>query len=358
MENNALKDLDFNILESALNNNNDSNNDNNQDDNIQDVNLDNDNEDNNNLPPDDLGNDGSSSDNNSPLHLFAKVLQEEGFFSEEDLTDYDGTIDTLVDKVANYANKIAESKLSGYTPEAQKYITLLNKGLNEEEAMELTQKAFELEKVSVDSLSVDEAIQENIVTLYLKETGLSDDDIEDQIEYLKDQDKLKSKAINFLDKLKERRSKEEEAKVERAKAEKENQVKKYEEDLSNLKKRVFETKEFIPGMEVTDKMKEKIYQKITTPAKVENGVPISHVGLKRMKDPIQFEITLNLLDELGVFDGKFDKLLNAGKRKSVEELTNSIQSSDFFNKSTNKSTPGDKAKEILQSFGSIPTMKI
>lgn len=345
-------DLDFSTLENALSGGNPPTDtppiEGNDDNNNQHVEA----------PPIASDNDDSSHDSDSPLHIFAKVLQEEGFFAEDDLKDYDGTVDSLVEKVAGYANKIAESKMSGYTPEAKKYIELLNNGVGEEEAANIVQAQKNLNDITEDVLNVDEDIQEEVVKAYLKSTGLGDDDIEDQIEYLKDQDKLKSKASNFLGKMKKRLEEEENLRVENAKAQKEEMKKNQEKTLTELKERVFSMKEFIPGMDMSDKMKEKIFQRITTPAKVENGMPISHVGLKRMKDPMQFEITLNILDELGVFDGKFDKLLNAGKKKSVEELTQSIQHSDFFNRSNPKSTPGDKAKEILSSIEGLPNMKI
>jgi hypothetical protein len=293
----------------------------------------------------------------SPLYHFANFLKDEGIFADEDLEDYDGTPDGLAAKIMSLADKFAEQKTQNLKPEAKKYLELLNSGLNEEEAFSLTKEAIKIEAITEEKLEDDVSAQKQVITEYLKKTGLSDEDIAEQLEFLEDTDKLYQKSVNYHSKLKGLRAKEEELAKEKAKTEEEQMKKHYEQEVNTIKEKVFELKEVFPGFTPSKEMKEKIFKNITTPAKVENGVPISAIGLKRMKDPVNFEITLNLLDQLGVFDGKFDLLLNAGKKKSVEELENAIKTSDFFNKNRSQ-TEIDKTKEILDSLGEIPKLKI
>ncbi len=342
---NAYQDLDFSNLEKALTNEVISDENQNSGDNLQDSSSD---------SKEDVV--ASSSDN--PFHIFANVLKEEGFFVDEDLKEFDGTIDALVDRVAKKAEHLAEIKTSNYTPDAKRYIEMLNSGVSSEEAKNMIERSKDIFSITEDTLEIDESLQEEIVKSYLSKTGLSEDEIDEQIEYLRDQDKLTTKAKSFHSKLVEKLKKEEEDLKAQATIENENRKKAQEKSLEDLKEKVFAMKELIPGMELSDKMKEKLFSKITTPAKVENGVPISHVGLKRQKDPVQFEIVLNFLDEMGVFEGDFSKLLNAGKRKSVEELSNSIKTSDFFNKQVAKSTDGDAIKDLIGSLGDLPKIKI
>ena len=342
---NSFQEMDFSDLEKALIGEQVSDENQNNGDNLQ------------NSSSTDNQEDSVASSNN-PFHLFANVLKEEGFFVDEDLNEFDGTIEALVDRVAKKADYLAEIKTSSYSPEAKRYLDMLNSGVSEEEAKDIIDRSKDIMSITDDLLDIDESVQESIVKNYLSRTGLSEDEIDEQIEYLKDQDKLSTKAKAFHTKLVENLKKEEETAKTRAEADKQKRLDDQKKTLEDLKEKVFSLKEVIPGMELSDKMKEKIFSKITTPAKVENGVPISHVGLKRQKDPVQFEIVLNLLDELGVFEGDFSRLLNAGKKKSVEELSNSIKTSDFFNKQAPAAQSNSKANELLGSLSELPKFKI
>lgn len=299
----------------------------------------------------------SSENNNSPLIHFAKYLSDEGIFAEQDVEDFDGTPDGLAKKITQLADRLAEQKTQNYSPEAKKFIELINAGLNESEAKKIVTEQKSIKSITDEDLESNVDIQKQIIRDYLTKTGVPEEDIDEQITFFEDTDKLYQKSLNHFTKLKSIAEKEEETAKTRADTERKAMEAQYQKQLEDIKERIDKTKEIIPGFALTQVMKEKIYKNITTPAKVVDGVPVSAVALKREKDPVQFEITLNLLNELGVFDGKYDLLLNAGKKKSVEELEKAIETSDFFNRSSNKKQE-DKTKEIINSISELPNFKI
>lgn len=296
--------------------------------------------------------------NDSPLYKFAKVLQEEGFFSEDDLEGFDGSLDGLVERTAKIADKIAEHKTTNYTPSAKQFVDMLNNGVSEEVAKDIVNRSIALDKITDDILETDVETQKFVIRKQLEGLQMSPEEIEEQITYFEDTDRLFTKSYSAFSKLKEGIEREKDLAKEQARLQAETVANQNKKTLEDIKEKVYAMKEFMPGMNLSDTMKEKVYNKLTTPAQVIDGVPISHVGAKRMKDPVQFEITLNILDELGVFDGKFDKLLSMGKRRSAEELEQSISTSDFFNKNNQPSTPGKISEEIVNSLKELPNFKI
>jgi DNA repair exonuclease SbcCD ATPase subunit len=106
--------------------------------------------------------------------------------------------------------------------------------------------------------------------------------------------------------------------------------KRAQEELNNLKTKVKELKEIVPGFTLTPKEKEKIIEKLTKPVKEINGVPHNAIWSKRQEDPFKFDTILAALDEIGIFDGKWDKLIKKGKSKIVEDLRKSISSNTAF----------------------------
>lgn len=353
MEDNNLPklDLDLSIIQSALENDPsaEKTNDDLNDQNLESLDS------NNNNQQDDPHQKNPPSD--SPLYHFANYLKDEGIFAEEDLEDFDGTPDALASKITKLADILAEQKLQNHTPEARKFIELLNKGVEAEEAKQIVEKSIEISKINEEVLEDSIEAQKRVIREYLAKTGVPEEDINEQLEFFEDTDKLYQKSVNYYSKLKNIQEKEEQLAAEKAEKLNKQREEEYKAQMEDLKKKVFELKEVIPGFELSKAMKEKIYKNITTPAKIEDGVPISAVGLKRMKDPVQFEITLNLLNELGVFDGKFDLLLNAGKKKSVQELENAIKTSEFFNKSSNKKET-NYTQDMVDSLKDLPSFKI
>lgn len=301
----------------------------------------------------------SKVENSSPYVLLGKHLIEEGLLSEElrEELEEDPTIEGLTSALTKHLDAIANAKVSQYEPDVQEYISLVKQGVDKETAKTLMKEAVDLEKITDDVLENSESVQENIVRQYLGKLGMSSDEIDEQVEYFKDTDKLYSKSSGFKSKLEDLNKKEKAAQVEKVSVLRKQQEVENKQLLEKVKTQVDSYDEIIPGIKVPKGVKEKIYKNLTTPVALDdNGNPVTFVQSVRAKDPIKFEILLNYFADQGFFDGKFDTVLKGAKSKTIEQLEKTLSSSTIFDKgiATVTKTAGDNdatsSKEIAASI--------
>jgi hypothetical protein len=303
----------------------------------------------------------SSDKNNdsSPLIPFARLLTERGVLAADALGDeYDGSIDGLISAVENTINKYNTQVLDTLTPEAREFVQLLNEGVDLDRAREIVSVATDVSKINREDVLEDPIIAEKITRMYLERTGLPADEIEDQIELLKDTDRLNMKADTLLNKLKQDIEREKTSEIEKSKQLKAKYEQENKQILDTLKKQINETEEIIPGVKLAKSIKDKIYNNLTTPVEYDaNGNPVNKIQSLRSKDPMKFEIVLNYLAELGVFEGKWDSVTNGGKTKTVQELEEALRKSSDFGAKGKIATERDlmdasKASEIIKQIPS------
>jgi|688.fasta_scaffold30859_3 hypothetical protein len=262
---------------------------------------------------------------------FANLLVEEGVLSSEDIEGYDGSLDGLVQSFSKRIQNEVKEHLNSKPKEVQDFIEMLERGVSLDDAKTIikNEKDFSYSEKDVES---DENIQRNIIEKYLKSIGESDEDISDAIKYYEQTEKLSDKALSYYDKMKGRIEKEKELAIERAEQEKVQHQKNVQKQLEDLKNKVFEIKEIIPGKPLAENIKNSIYQSLTTPvAQDEYGNPLNAVAKKRLENPYDFEIKLHYLNALGVFDGKWDALINVGVTKAAKDFEKQLSSSGNFN---------------------------
>lgn len=292
---------------------------------------------------------------------FANYLKEQGLISEDLLTEE--TEIKSVDDLKEIFNKqkerdyeaIKQSMFGNSTEEVKSFINMLESGVPLEEAKQITKNNSDISTLLKSNYKEDADVQEKIVRSYLSKLDLDENEINDQIEYLKDTEKLSEKATTFADKLKEISAYEEETAKKRA-AEREIALRKdAEQQISKLKDTITSKSELIPGRKISEKEKENIFKSMTTAVGQDptTGQPLNAVAVKRMQNPVEFEIMLHYLNEIGVFDGKFDKIITAAKSKATEELERALSSTSSKSGSSPNFKPDQNTQatsELLNSF--------
>lgn len=302
-------------------------------------------------------------DASSPFASFANVLKERGIFFDEITEDMEfNSVDDFekgIEKAIQYnVNQRVTQEMSKYTPETQEFLNMINSGVPLEQVKEVAN--ITVKDLTPDNIENSVDVQKQAVRMYLgQSTDMSEQDINDQIEYLEDTEKLSTKALSYSEKIKTNYDKQKQQLVEKAEADKTANQVAATKQMDDLKSKVFDTAEIIPGRKINDKTKEKIFKSITTSAGKDphTGQPTTAIGLKRSKDPVAFEITLAYLNELGVFDGKWDSVIASAKSEATKELEKTItnNSGPIGGKSPVYAPEGisDVSKSILDSFKNL-----
>ena len=96
--------------------------------------------------------------------------------------------------------------------------------------------------------------------------------------------------------------------------------------LEEIQTAVNKTEEIVPGISLTKRAKEKLYQSLTdVVGTTQNGQAMNAVMKKRSENPLQFEITLHYLNNLGVFDGDFSKFIASGNTTATQKLKKTLE---------------------------------
>jgi hypothetical protein len=192
-------------------------------------------------------------------------------------------------------------------------------------------KANEVKLNAVSELDIEENedIARDIFIAHLKATtNWNEAKIKKECQKAIDLEELVDRAKEGLDELKQINAEDERRVVEEAR----NKAKREQEDLKqsliNLKKDVYETKDLIPNVKLSDKDKADLFTQMTKPVEFDSyGNGISKVQAIRERNPVQFEKMLNLLVMKGVFDEKpnFDFIVKPTKTNTIKKLEETAQ---------------------------------
>jgi len=303
-------------------------------------------------------------DASSPFASFANVLKERGIFFDEITEDMEfNSVDDFekgIEKAIEYnVNQRINQENSKYSPETQEFLDMINRGVPLDQVKEVA-KQITVKDLTPENIENNVDIQKQAVRMYLgQSTDMTEQDINDQIEYLEDTEKLSGKALSYSEKIKENYTYQKKYLVNKAESDKAAYQEMATKQMEDLKTRVFDIAEIIPGRKINDKTKEKIFKSITTSVGNDptTGQATTAIGLKRSKDPVSFEITLAYLNELGVFDGKWDSVIASAKSTATKELEKVITNSSApIGGGTPVYGPDEKSnvsKSILDSFKSL-----
>jgi len=224
---------------------------------------------------------------------------------------------------------------SNFTGAKKKFLEIEDAFTDTDKAIETAQRLEFFENVTKEDIVADVNLAKNIYFDYLKSKGFSDANAAEEVTEAEAMDKVAEKALKFLPDL----TKDTAAIVETSRAAKESEktanATKYKESFDNLMKSVEEKEAFIPGMPLNKTSKEKLKNNITTPVYTdEAGKAYTSLMYKQMRNPAGFELMVNYLDTIGLFDldkeGNFkpdiSKLKGVAKTQAVSELDKVLSS--------------------------------
>jgi hypothetical protein len=273
-----------------------------------------------------------SNSSSSPFLPFAKTLNEEGFlsdFTEEEFSELATELGSEVEALMELSRRSFQSELEIYKNEQEaEYKAFLEakaSGVNLNEWGDIASEKKYYESIKEDALESNEALQKKIITAYLTEKGFSKEEIDDTIETYEDTVKLNTKATTALTKMKESVLSREKKLLEDKKLEDIKVLENRKETQKNLRSQIEAYKEIIPGLGINKQTKDKLFSNITQPVKQgPNGEQWNLATAKRMEDPLKYAILETYFVELGLFDGKFDKVLAKTKTKALSSLEKAL----------------------------------
>ena len=292
---------------------------------------------------------------------FAKELVERGVISEINEEEFDPSAEGLTKLFSEEASKNVQKEISkfksSFSGAKKTFLEIEDAFDSEVEAIQVAKKLDFFNNLNPDTLEGNDQLAKEIYSESLRLAGFSPEEVSEYIEEASDLGKLQDKASKSIKGIKSHYEKV----VEKGRESQEAKVKafqKQQEDNFNSLMNAVETKEsIIDGLPYTKIHKDKLKDNLTKVAYTdENGRVYNEVGYKQMKNPKEFEILVNYLDTLGVFNmdksGNFkpdlSKLKKIAKSKASNELDKIIsqeeakgKSKQAFKKSNNPSRVTD-----------------
>ncbi len=297
-------------------------------------------------------NDTKSNSSSSPFKPFAKALYEEGFlssFTDEEFEKLSEEAGGEAEALIELTKRTIQGEIEEYKKTAEEeyksFLEAREAGVDLNKWNEIKEAGKNYSSISEESLEEDESLQKKIMTDYLKEKGFSKEEIDETIESLEDTAKLELRAKSALKNLKAAQAKKEEALKLEVKQQEEERARQYKETVNSLKKTIYESPDTVlPGIKLTKKLQDAIYKNIMDPVKeLSNGEKINAIVAKRLENPVKYAIIEAYLVEIGVFDGKFDKIEDKVKGKALLELKKTLENS--------KNTSFKQGKQTVEDVG-------
>jgi len=297
-------------------------------------------------------------DSSSTYSTFAKALFEEGVFTDFDEEEFKvletehGSAGALIELAKKTIVEQVEAYKNSFTAEQRDVLEAIEKGVPLDKYLGSKAKQQSYASIKPESLEENESLCKELVSDELRLRGLEPEEIKEQLDDLVSLGKLETKAKTSLTKLVNFQKKE----IERMKAEQTENLKRQQEanrkQLAELKKDIDGINEVIPGVKINAQTKGKMYEALTTPAaQTESGQWLNPIYAKRSENPKSFDVKLAYLFNLGVFDDKWDGVLNKAKSKAVSELEEKLNVKTAVAKDGTQELPKtEEAKNILNSM--------
>lgn len=262
------------------------------------------------------------------LKALANVLSQKGLLElaeDASIENDDDLLNLVAQSSEKKAEELHQSWLNSLPPKAKAYMGLVEEGMDADLAAGLVESR---EFVSGLNANSDAEDLEQAYRLYLSNLGMTDDEINEEVEEAKDLSKLKDKALKAKDKLLSAIDQEEKTEKARLAAAAQKDQEDRAKYIQTLEASIESSDELVPGIKLTPKMKEKIKNSFLTSVGEVNGRPINQVTAYRQRNPQAFDILLHYYTQLGLFNinekGVAKPDISALKRKVATETTSSL----------------------------------
>jgi hypothetical protein len=289
-------------------------------------------------------NDNDESDDINYFEVFGKGLVKAGLLDAEDVENQEWTEQSFLDKMSETIEKRAWDTLEELATETygEAGVKLVEDIFINKVPIQQYLQMFNNEQIVENVDLNNEVNQERVVRLYLAKTGMDEDEIEDQLTFAKDNDRLGSYAKKYHGKLVERMQ-QERAFLAQDNAQRVQEVQQKEQQRQQQYASVLEEsikKGEIEGYPINESTASDLFDFVLSkPHVLPNGQRITDFEFKlatmRQEDPSKFLAIARLVQN--------DLDLTPMKRKGVSEETNSLFN-DLKNK-TKKSTKTNRSEQ-------------
>lgn len=295
------------------------------------------------------------SENSDPKELYttwADYFKENNLLVEDDLKEFDGSIEGLVTAFQARENRVGLEMVDDYKNQVPPLIKHLmdnwEEGVPLNELVNIKSNQIRYSAITDDKLEESVDTQKSVYAEYLrKTTKYSETKIEKEITRLTDLDELKVEAIDSLKELKKFEAEAEE--TLRKETKKEQEARKIENAniVKQYQKVVSETKEIIPGLKLDEKIQKDVLSKITNPIGIDgNGNPVSYINNIRNEDPYKFDTAITYLATLTKGFTDWSKVIKTVATGTVKDLENKLNTS--APKSTKDGIKTNSNKSLLE----------
>jgi hypothetical protein len=282
------------------------------------------------------------------FEVFGKGLVKAGMLDLEENEEVEWTEETFLSKMDETIEKKAWDTLEGLAMETygEAGVKLVEDIFINKAPIQQYLQMFANQQI-VEDVDLDDVInQERVVRLYLAKTGMDEDEIEDQVTFAANNDKLGAYAQKYHGKLVERLNQEKDALAQQSRdqvmLQKQRDQEREESYASVLEKSIKSGD--IEGYPINERTASDLFQFVLAkPHQLPNGQRITEFEYKlarmRQEDPSKFLALARLVQN--------DLDLSPMKKKGVTEETNSI-----FNElktKTKKTTKSSKSEQDVFS---------
>lgn len=284
----------------------------------------------------------------SHLTPYFKLLVEEGLFDSSE--EWDGTAEGLINLENKKLNAWKEQyKAETLDPRVKWLQDNLEEGVPFEQLLQLDNEATMLESITPEKLVGNIELQREVAKEYYRQTTrFSEDRINRDIARLEEAGELEGESQAFSKELVNINEAKKAQALKTAQEERLNEEKQQKEQLKVFKETLRKTEEIIPGLKVTDVMKDKIDSTLTTIVATQDGVPLNKIAKARMEDPMGFEIKLAYLFELTNGFKDWAPLNASGRKQAYKNFEEAAKQIDTKGTRTTSHAPdnNDFLKEL------------
>jgi len=271
----------------------------------------------------------SQSTSKNPYSSLASALADEGvlpsFDPEKD------KIENVEDFISAFKKEIKNSEFADLTDEQKEYLQAIRSGVPNEVFNQHQAAKTQLSTITPEEIRENEALRKQLIANSYISQGINPEKAEKLAQRSFDIGEDETDALEALEILKTYQKSVFEQEKVAAEQKRQQQLEESNRQLKQLQDTINQQSEIIPGVKITDKVKQTIYDQATKVVGQDKmGKPLNAVTKARLEDPVNFETKLNYLFYVTKGFSDFSKIGTSQKSKAVRELDDFVKGNTFI----------------------------
>lgn len=263
-------------------------------------------------------------DNNASLSSqdtftsLASALIETGAFSslsEEEISEIKD-VNTLLESIGK---QIKQSEFSDLDETQRQYLEALRSGVPQETFAKAKSNAQQYKQIEDTTINESPALAKELIRRSFIVKGFDENTAEKYATLAAKSETFYSDAFSAKNALVAHEEAEFSKELELAKADKASKLEQEQQRISALKSKLDGESEILKGVKVTTATKNKIFDSMTTPTRMDEDTPLNEV-MASYKDDEEYKVRLHTLHVITKGFTDFSKLASSGKKAAVSNL--------------------------------------